>query len=343
MIFFNRKSKDQPRPESKESPDELANRLQREGRVADLEKELQKYSPADLSAKDRESYYHLWGITAFQRQDRAEAFRRFKLGFESCPDSQPLLFSIGQEHEHRREVDRMFECFDRCSFPTCSSAFMLAAARYAYLWNRPNKGTKYIRPIAEAYFKLGIADDHFVYVRGLPFFGQTWTYLVAFAALQGGFSETDDYLNRAAQKLSGYDFDPTRRFYDCVKKDDYAPAIADLEARLAKWDARFPSGYTRTQLAALKARSAKEAPSALLSLQNIPLAPNDFPWLADILTIHRAWAFRRGGDTEAEAAEVDRFLARQTMLFEPDHAVAFAFLPYQEYLKLRYQHRDANS
>ncbi len=108
-MFFNR----QP----KESPDELANRLQREGKITDLERELQRYSIYNLSHKDKESYFHLWGITAFQRQDRAEAFRRFKEGLEVCPDSQNLLFSLGQEYEHRREIDKMFDCFDRVRFP----------------------------------------------------------------------------------------------------------------------------------------------------------------------------------------------------------------------------------
>ena len=107
-----------------------------------------------LSDKDRESWHHLWGIAAFQRRDRAEAFRRFKEGLEACPDSQSLVFSLGQEYEHRREIDRMFECFDRCSYPNVSSRHMLAAARYAYLWNRPDKGTAYVGPIAETYFKL---------------------------------------------------------------------------------------------------------------------------------------------------------------------------------------------
>ena len=282
-------------------------------------------------------WFHLWGITAFQRRDRAEAFRRFKEGLEACPDSQNLLFALGQEHEHRREIGRMFECFDRCSFPNVPSQFMLAAARYAYLWNRPDKGDGYVGPIAEAYFELRIADDHFVYVRGLPFFSQTWNYLVAFAWMRKEFRPTDDYIERASRDLSEYDFQAARRFYECLKNDDYGPEIEGLRARLREWDSRFPAGFLRVRLAALKARHAGNLADALAALDEVRLDTDDFPWLADVLTIHKAWAHKRAGDTASEAAEVDRFLAGQPMLFEPDHAVSFSFLPYQETLKPGYQ------
>jgi tetratricopeptide (TPR) repeat protein len=328
-VFFSR----QP----KESPDDLANRLQRERKIEQLEKELQRYSVSRLSGKDKESWHHLWGIAAFQRRDRAEAFRRFQEGLKACPGSQSILFSLGQEHEHRREIDRMFECFDRCSFPNVSSQHMLVAARYAYLWNRPDKGAAYVQPIAEMYFKLRVADDHFLYVRGMPFFSQTWEYLVAFAWLRKDFRPTDQYIERAAKELTDYDFPVVRRFYQCVKSDDYGPEIEGLEARLKTWDSRFSSGYLRARLAALKARLAGSIGNALAALDEVRLDTNDFPWLADVVTIHRAWAHWRSGNGDGEATEVDRFFARQPLLFEPNHAVSFAFLPYQETLKSRFQ------
>ena len=36
-----------------------------------------------------------------------------------------------------------------------------------------------------------------------------------------------------------------------------------------------------------------------------------------------------------ETAEIKRFLGKQPKLFEPDYAVSFRFLPYQEKLKLK--------
>ena len=175
--------------------------------------------------------------------------------------------------------------------------------------------------------------------QGLPFFGQTWNYLVAFAWMKKDFGPTDEYIERATKSLHEYDFESTRRYYQCVRSDDYAAEIDGVEARLRMWDSRVPSGYLRVQLAALKARHAPNIGDALVALDGTQLGANDFPWLADVVTVHRAWAYSRSGDATGEATEIERLLTEQPMLFEPDHAVSFAFLPYRKALKPRYQNK----
>ncbi|MFZ4695082.1 MAG: hypothetical protein ACOYMV_08150, partial [Verrucomicrobiia bacterium] len=54
--------------------DALANRLQAEGRSGDLEAELGRFDPKSLQGVEKESWYHLRGIAAFQRNDRPLAF-----------------------------------------------------------------------------------------------------------------------------------------------------------------------------------------------------------------------------------------------------------------------------
>lgn len=326
-----------------ESPDDLANRLQKEGRIDQLERELQKYTPGELGSKEKESYYHIWGIAAFQRGDRETAFNRFRQGLKECPDSGPIRFSLGQEHEARGEIDAMFACFDGCAFPKVSSHFMLAAARYAYLWGRPEKGSVYLMPVVEAYFTLRIADDHFVFVRGLPFFSQTWSYLVAFAWMQRDYAMTDSLLKRSRSKLADYDFERLGRFYEAHKRSDYSDYAAELARDLVTRDARFPSGYQRVQLAALNAVDGRDPDAAIASLQGVALAGNDFPWLKDVVLIHTARCHRKAGRTEEEAAARATFLEHRKMLFEPDHAFAFAFLDYQEELRPVYQSTRAKS
>jgi len=321
----------------KETPDELANRLQREGRVDQLEKELQRYNPGRLGPKDKASFYHLRGITAFRRGDRTTAFERFKEGLRECPDSADIRFSLGQEHEARREIEQMFLCFDGCVFPKVSAQYVLAAARYAYLWGDAERGTKYLAPIADAYFRLGIADDHFVYVRGLPFFGQTWSCLVAFAWMSRSYAATDDLLERCKSKLSDYDFDRLGFFYECHKHSDYTSYADRLAEELQGLDPRLPSGYRRTQLVALRAAQSSDTASAIAQLEGIALAENDFPWLSDIALVHKARVFWKAGSENLEAIARSQFMAKQRMLFEPDHAYAFAFLDYQEHLRPRYQ------
>ena len=145
---------------------------------------------------------------------------------------------------------------------------------------------------------------------------------MAFAWLGKDFRTTDDYIG-AAKELTDYDFPAARRYYECVKSGDYGPEIEGLEARLKQWPSVVPSGYLRVKVAVLKALGAGNLADAQAALEGVRLEANDFPWLADVLTIHRAWAYARAGDAAGETEEVDRFLAKQPMLFEPDHAVSF--------------------
>jgi hypothetical protein len=322
---------------TRETPDQLANRLQREGGIDQLEENLKQYDPAKLGPKERESYHHIWGITAFRRGDRAEAFRRFKEGLASFPDSQVLLFSLGQEYEWRREIDQMLACFDRCSFPQLGGNYVMAMARYAYLWDRPAEGAKFLQSIKDAYFKLGIVDDNFLYMRRLPFFGQTWSYLVAFAWMKKDFSMADEFLVSAKARLAEYNYDALESFYRCLKANDYGLEIQRLQNELRTQDKRFPAGYQQTKLAALQALSNRDPVQVAAILDAVAFESHDFPWLSDVVLVHRARSFWVAGNSAAEKPPRDSFLAKQKLLFEPDHAANFAFLDYQETLKPLYQ------
>ena len=71
-------------------------------------------------------------------------------------------------------------CFDKAVFPKAPAVFALAEARYAYLWDRTDKGWSYTEPLMPVYFSLKNLDTTFLHIRGLPFFQQTWSYLAAF-------------------------------------------------------------------------------------------------------------------------------------------------------------------
>lgn len=328
-MFFKR----QP----KETPDELVNRLQKEDRVDQLGSELERYTPSKLNPKEKESFYHLRGIAAFQEGDRNRAFQLFKEGHEKCPESTDILFSLGQEYEARSQINEMFECFERCSFPAVSSDFTLAIARYAYLWDRPDLGSKYLEPIVEAYFQLGIVDDHFLHVRGLPFFSQTWSYFVAFCWMQKSYDPTDEFIKRSRSKLSDYNFDQINQFYDAHKNSDYTVYTAELSKYLKTQNNEFPPGYQQVQVAALKAVDNKDINSTIQMLKAVTLSENDFPWLRDILSIQIARSYWKAGSINDEVIERSKFIKSQQMLFEPEHAYAFSFLDYQEELKPIYK------
>jgi len=246
---------------------------------------------------------------------------------DACPDSGQIAFSLGQEFEFRADSNKMFSLFDECRFPKVPASYALAQARYAYLWSDLERAKSYIEPILDAYWKLRIADDTFLYMRGLPFFGQTWAYLAAFLELQGRLDELETRTAAAASRISDFNFEPTMKFLKAVRSDDYSPYLQEP---------RRGTAYERTLAAVLLAARARTYADAAAKLEAVALTENDFPWLADILLLAKCVnAYRLTGHDDD--ALVTAFFEKQPLLFEPDHAFNFRGLWDQERLKLRYR------
>jgi tetratricopeptide (TPR) repeat protein len=308
--------------------EELANGLFRQGKVADLESELDKLDRTDLSESELESWYYFRGVVAFRRRNRPLAMLRFKEAHEAFPKSAEIAFSLGQEYEGVGDVDSMFKLFDSALFPNISARYALMQSRYSYLWGELQRAVFYIQPILDAHFRLGIADDTFLWMRGMPFFTQTWAYMAAFAELTGDFGSLEALTEKAVSDL---ECNPTylTDFLSCMKQNDFSRYEAYPDCG---------TGYERTRAAVIHAQRQEEYPKAQEILESVKLAEDDFPWLNDILLLARCEAAHRF-DPKAEAELVDRFLLRQQLLFEPDNAVNFRLLEYQELLKPIYQAR----
>lgn len=336
-LFKNEKEK--PKVQ-KNRIDELANKLHREGKIQELEKELLEIHPAKLAGNELESWHRFYGIVAFNRNDHKVAFERFKSGLEACPSSSFLSFSLGQEYEHFGKPVEMFELFDRTKFPDIPASILLAEARYAYLWNRPDKAESYLRPVLEACYKLGIADDTFLYMRGLPFFSETWAYLGLFFILQNNFEAFRAFTEQASQKLSDCDFTFHKMELECFASNDFSPLKNQLGSRIeAAKPKNFPTTYDEMRVAILRAQLCADAQDAEAELNSVQLTPKDFKWLEDIRLLARCELAHRSKNEASETALQAEFFSKQPLLFEPSHVLNFNLWRYQEKLKARYQNR----
>ena len=309
--------------------DELVNGLARQGKAAQIESELDKLNRSDLSQPELEAWYHARGIAAFARRDRALAMSRFKEAYAAFPKSAIIAFSLGQEYEFVGNIQSMFELFDSARFPNISARHALAESRYAYLWGDIDRAASYVEPIIEAYFELGIADDTFLWLRGLPFFSQTWAYVAAFAELRDSLEELEILTQRAISQLKDVELSPLADFVACMKNKDFS--------RYARTP-NYGTGYERTRAAVILSLQQMEYSKAREILDSVKLAQNDFRWLDDILLLANCEAAHRC-EPNTEAELVQKFFGRQALLFEPDHAVNFRLLEYQELLKPLYQAR----
>jgi len=317
----------------------LVDKLQEMGRVEQLEAELSRLKSKRLNAAELETWHHFWGIAAFHRGDRVEALRRFIDGRSACPESGDIAFSLGQEYEYIGDVSNMLGCFDAFTFPRIPAAYAIAQARYAYLWNHLEKAIDYVLPLLDAYYELKIADDHFVYVRGLPFFGETWAHLGAFLELQGDLSRLRSITNEAATRLSDYDFDGLHEFLNCIESGDFQSHLVRLESLCAEYaQHKSPVGAQRTQAAILQSRGSGNAADAFRILQGVTIEANDFPWLNDMLLLAHCEIAERFASPDLDSLVAD-FFARQPLLFEPNHIFNFRMGEYQEKLKQEFQRK----
>jgi hypothetical protein len=321
--------------------DDLANTLQREGRIKQLEQELRRLDQSSLSPAEQESWWHLYGIVAFQEGRDAEALERFQEAHKKFPASAQIRFSLGQQYIRTRAVEKGFELFRACKFPDVPREYALAQARYAYLWNRYSDGLLFVRPFFEVYKQVKILDDHFLYVRGLPFFGRWWAYLAAFAILSGELEELESVTKYTVENCHDYDFEYLQAELKAYRDDEPEHLLEALGKRLSSMpEGNFPTGYTRMNIAVIKARAASSLEATQDILARVALSDQDFPWLADIRTLALAEAAHRLGDRRLEQQRIEAFLVRQPMLFEPDIALNFHLLRYQETLKPRVSHSD---
>lgn len=314
--------------------DELANALQEADKIEKLEEELNKLKHNDLNKKEIEAWHHLYGICAFQRGDHYEASKRFKNGLLKCPNSYQIKFSLAQEYIFLGQPEKAFPLFDECRFPLVSREFVLAMSRYAYLYSEFDRGIKYLEKFFDVYKEIKILDDHFLYVRGLPFFGTAWSYLAAHCVLSGNEEKLKNTIKTISQICHDYDFDYLNKEIDALLSRNYKNLIPSLIERRKELEAyNGPTGYTDIKISIFKSFDMDTFQASISIIDSVQLNENDFPWLEDIRVLAKAKVASKFGEKQAENEFQNHFLAKQSLLFEPDHAVSFGLIEYQEKLK----------
>jgi tetratricopeptide (TPR) repeat protein len=300
-----------------------------------------------LPASEQEMWYRARGIVEFRTNHRARAREIFEEGVAQFPTSGWLNYGLGQEYEAQGRIDEMAACFRHVRLENVGSPTVLAMARYYYLWNRFELGQLVIQPIFDRYYELKIADDMFLYMRGLPMFDESFGYRATFARLAGKLDQARYELARARTELSDVTVDHHELDLDATRTGNWEAVLADLESRLKSLDARTAAGQLWMKRAVLRIRAmANFAPAlagegrvgtALAELEAVKLTPDDHAWLADVRTLARAELFHRLDMLDREQSALAEFWPRQAMLFEPNHAFNFGFIDYQETLKPHYQ------
>ena len=212
------------------------------------------------------------GIVEFRTNQRARAREIFEEGVRSFPTSAWLNYGLGQEYEAQGRIDEMAACFRHVRLEPVGSPTVLEMARYYYLWSRFEHGQRVIQPIFDRYYELKIADDMFLYMRGLPMFDESFGYRATFAWLAGKLDHARLELVRARSELSDLDVDRRRCWGDWLVfvvstvDDGYAVRWSEVLAGVTA-AMRLVLRMSRSGLASSRTRSAS-LPGAIVPAES---------------------------------------------------------------------------
>ncbi len=161
--------------------------------------------------------------------------------------------------------------------------------------------------------------------------------MAALSILSSDTKELESVTSYVSANCHDYEFDYLNAELVAYRDDKPEVMLPFVEKRLKGVRPDFPNGYSFMKRALIKARTVANPEEAEALLDSVTLKDNDPPWLADIRTLAKAEIAHRFSRPDIEKKHVDAFMAKQAMLFEPDIALNFHLLRYQEHLKPRFQ------
>lgn len=325
-----------PFKDSKKSPEtrrnrvhEIANNLRDNNQSHEIPDAIISLNPAELTKKENEARFHLIGLFASHQKQHEEAIVWFTQGLKHVPNSQLMQYSLGQEYIFMRESKKAFELFDRCQYPNLPAEYILKMSKYAYIYDQYERGIAYVTQFFQHYWNLKILDDQFLAMRGLPLFNVVWDHLAVHCILSKTNNILIDYTAKVKSQCQDYDFEYLDAQLKAYVEDDSYELLEIISARLDQpTEHTFNTEYNRTKLICLNLLHFNTYEEGIELLHSVVE-----PQLQDIVLLANAALGDRFDMREQEEKSIQQFLLHQPLLFGPEIALPFGFIPYQEKLK----------
>ncbi len=305
-----------------------------------VKEKLDKMKLNKLNNEEKELWYCVRGSLEFQEGVLHKALEVFKRGIEEFPNSPNINFNIGSNYEQLGAIKEASKHFENALQFPLGSQKLLHISRIGYLWDFYDLGLTALEPIFRHYYELGIADDNFLYMRGLPFYGETFPYKAVLAKLSSNFKIAKIELANSKEKLMDFDFSYIEQKFEAFVSDNYEDVLMSLKESLKNQTEDFSmNGFSVTLKAVIESRKAANYEDAIQILDTVEITPYDFTWLEDVLIQLKAELASKFKKDQEEQKFKNLFFERQPMLFEPNHVFNFGLDKYQEKLKKIYTQR----
>jgi len=308
-----------------------------------LKDELDKLKKEDLTEEELTSWFNFKGTIESQLGNHKSARAYFKEGCERFSDSSILQFNLGMELELIGEIENCKKRFESVKAQDVDSRILLTIARIHYLWNYYQEGLEILQPIFKTYYDLGIADDHFLIIRGLPTYSESFANLAVFAKLNNQSDLALRELENAKKSLHDYPFSFLEEKLDAFLTGDWSETLVKINKELEAVEEWQLTGFNKTLKAIIESRQLDSYKEAIKILDQLQIPENDYQWYYDVLLLLKAEAANRFNKFEIEEEYLQQFWMKQPMLFEPYHVFNFGLDEYQEKLKQKYKTRRKNA
>jgi hypothetical protein len=304
-----------------------------------VDRALGRLAPDDLNHEEREAWLFHRAAAALSLEEPDEALGRSLAAFRAFPDSPRIRLLLAHQHERRGEVSAMFGMLDGIPSRPDAGRALLAAARYAYLWDDAQRGLRYLDPVLDTYGRPEAASavDAPMLSLGLPPVRETVYTATALHWLGHDLSAARELVIHTRQRLPSVPLEDLVLWLDGREADDFSRLLAHREHEIG-----FTAGAIPMQLAVLRAQRTADADDAVRIVERVPLGTWHLPWLRDVQLLAVCQIAHRVGEEKREQSLRNEFLRRQPLLFEPHHAVFFNMLDYQERLKAEYRQARHN-
>lgn len=321
--------------------EKLVNKYVEESSPEGLRDALAGMNRVLLDSGEQEAWFRYMAVVEYRLGNKKKAFQIIREGVEEFPDSDHLNFFMGEVYEKTGRFDKALEHFKKVHPYKVEGHFLIAIAGMCYLWDYPALGQRVLDDVFQRYYELRIADDHRVFMRGLPFFGVTFGHRVVLSKLEGDLKIAFEEFQLARRTLRDYEFDhdlgPTLKAWIT---GNWRPVIESLTKSIRESEEHgYPSGEGRMAKAVHESRLCTSRDDAFNLLDSVKITESHSQWLEDVRTLAKAEACHRHGDAKQEQGFLQDFFSEQPKLFEPDNVFWFNFYDYQEKLKPIYRDR----
>lgn len=300
---------------------------------------LDRIDPDDFEQAEAIQWYTSRGL-ALQRLGRPdEAVSAYSEGLRRFPESSAVHFVMGRLLEEEGRFDEALPHFRAVQLEDGGATAVIGAARYCNLWGALEDAVALQSQIFTAFFALKVADDHFLYTRGLPFFSQAFGAQAVFLVLGERADEARSLLEESEARLSDLGGVEEERLTLEATLGQPAGLIEYLSDLVQREEGSPFRGADGMRLACWQARESDQLAEAEQRLVSVKLRENDFPWLEDIRLLATIAAARRAGGLREDDPRIAELFERQPRLLEPEHVFHFGLLEEQEVLKEVYRAR----